>query len=274
MEWDMLQQLSESDNLHAIAIQLVASKQGALPRNLNRAIHAQVMTWLSDVNPELGNQVHNSQEVPLSISGLIGHRRQKNVVKAGDEFILRAGILYGGLISPLLQGLDKQGLEPVVMVDFPFSVKAIYAMPGSHPQVGSSQYSLLAKAPSLGQSITLEFLSPTSFKQEQHIQPFPLPHSVFGSLLKRWNTFAPQDLALPKIQWDGWVAAYDLKTKAVRMEGGPQIGSVGWVKYHFPNPEQARIATILTHFAYFSGVGRKTAMGMGQTCLRQSAKPI
>ncbi|MBT9314670.1 CRISPR system precrRNA processing endoribonuclease RAMP protein Cas6 [Leptothoe spongobia TAU-MAC 1115] len=269
MELDMLPQLSESDNLHAIAIQLVASKQGSLPRNLNRATHAQIMTWLSNADPELGSQVHNIQGAPMSISGLLGHRRKKNFVKAGDEFTLRAGILHGDLISPLLKGLENHGLEKVVMIDFPFSIKAIYAMPGSHPYVGSSQYSLLAKAPSLGQDITLEFLSPTSFKQEQHIQPFPLAASVFGSLLKRWNTFAPEALALPKIQWNGWVAAYDLKTKAIRMEGGPQIGSVGWVKYHFPDPEQARIASILAHFAYFAGVGRKTTMGMGQTRLKQ-----
>ena len=48
------------------------------------------------------------------------------------------------------------------------------------------------------------------------------------------------------------------------MEAGAEIGTVGWVKYRFPDPEQARIATILANFAVFSGVGRKTAMGMGQ----------
>jgi CRISPR-associated endoribonuclease Cas6 len=134
--------------------------------------------------------------------------------------------------------------------------------------VASNSFNQLAQLQAEKSTVTLEFLSPTSFKQEQHIQPFPLPHNVFGSLLKRWNTFAPEALAFPKIQWNGWVAAYDLKTKAIRMEGGPQIGSVGWVKYHFPDPEQARIASILAHFAYFAGVGRKTTMGMGQTRLR------
>ena len=269
MELDMPPQLNGSDNLHAIAIQLAASKPGSLPSNLNRAVHAQIMTWLSNADPELGGNIHNIQAAPLSVSGLLGFRRKGNIVRAGDEFTVRTGILHGGLISPLLKGLEDHGLEKVVLVNFPFTIKAIYAMPGSHPQVGSSQYSILAKASNIGREITLEFLSPTSFKQDQHIQPFPLPHNVFGSLLKRWNTFAPKDLAFPKVQWDSWVAAYDLKTKAVRMEGGSQIGSVGWVKYHFPDLEQARIATVLAHFAYFAGVGRKTAMGMGQTRLKQ-----
>lgn len=51
------------------------------------------------------------------------------------------------------------------------------------------------------------------------------------------------------------------------MEGGAEIGTQGWVKYRFNEPEQAQIATSLAHFAVFAGIGRKTAMGMGQACL-------
>jgi CRISPR-associated endoribonuclease Cas6 len=39
---------------------------------------------------------------------------------------------------------------------------------------------------------------------------------------------------------------------------------VGWVKYFFPDLQQARIANILAKFALFSGIGRKTTMGMGE----------
>jgi CRISPR-associated endoribonuclease Cas6 len=63
------------------------------------------------------------------------------------------------------------------------------------------------------------------------------------------------------------VAAYELKTHALKMEGGSEIGAQGWIRYHFPISEQAKLATILAHFAFFSGVGRKTSMGMGQTKL-------
>ena len=55
--------------------------------------------------------------------------------------------------------------------------------------------------------------------------------------------------------WNGIVAAYALKTHALRMEGGPEIGAQGWVTYQFADPEQAKIATTLAHFAFFAGVG-------------------
>lgn len=94
-----------------------------------------------------------------------------------------------------------------------------------------------------------------------------MPELVFNSLLRRWNCVASEDLRFPKLEWQGMIAAYDLKTYALRMESGSEIGAQGWVRYRFPDPEQARIATILAHFAFFAGVGRKTAMGMGQVIL-------
>lgn len=259
--------LEKSDHLYAIIIKLVASKPGALPANLNRAAHAQVITWITQADPELGDYIHSTQDTPLSISDLIGDHKLGQT-KAGDEFLLRVGILQGDLLAPLLKGIEQNEARKVDIANLPFSITGICAMPGSHPLVGTDQYSALAKMPRMNQEIVLDFLSPTSFKQEQYIQPFPLPHNVFGSLLKRWNTFAPKDYAFPQIEWKGLVAAYESKSKVIKMKGGPQIGSVGWVRYQFPNVEQAHIANVLAHFAYFAGVGRKTAQGMGQTHLR------
>ncbi len=88
--------------------------------------------------------------------------------------------------------------------------------------------------------------------------------------MRRWNTFAPPELQFPEVEWNGLVSAYDLKTHALKMEGGAEIGAQGWVKYRFLDSQQARIATILAHFATFAGVGRKTAMGMGQVRLVES----
>lgn len=118
-------------------------------------------------------------------------------------------------------------------------------------------------------TIGCRFHSPTSFKQDNCIQPFPLPELVFSNLLRRWNTFAPTEYQFAKIEWQGMTAAYDLKTKVMKKEV-KEIGSVGWVKYEFKDAEQARIATILANFANYSGLGRKTALGMGRVHLSNS----
>lgn len=256
----------KSTALHALVIQLGAAGRGTLPSTLGRAIHAQVMEWLNLGDPELANAIHCSQESPLSISNLIGYRR-KGGTKPDDDFYFRIALLNGDLIEPLLGGLEQWGTKPLSLGQRSFVIRSIDSLPGTHPWVGSSDYALLAKTPKISGDITLNFLSPTSFKQNQNIQPFPLPELVFSSLLRRWNAFAPPNLQFPAVEWKGLSSAYELKTHALKMEGGSEIGAQGLVRYRFPDPDQAKIATILAHFAFFAGVGRKTAMGMGQTRL-------
>ncbi|WP_088889834.1 CRISPR system precrRNA processing endoribonuclease RAMP protein Cas6 [Leptolyngbya ohadii] len=269
MEPDNQSLLPRSTALHSLVIRLAAADRGRLPATLGRAIHAQVMHWLSVKDSSLASQIHNSQESPISLSGLIGHRRKGNV-QPDDRFYFRISLLDGGLIYPLLAGIEAGEAEPITLAGFPFVLCGIDSLPGTHAAAGSSDYTLLAKTPHISGDITLQFLSPTSFKQKQVTQPFPLPELVFGSLLRRWNTFAPLDLQFSAIEWQGFVSAYELKTYAFKLEGGAEIGAQGIVRYRFPNVEQARVATVLAHFAQFSGVGRKTAMGMGQAKLINS----
>jgi CRISPR-associated endoribonuclease Cas6 len=170
---------------------------------------------------------------------------------------LRITLLKQELLAPLLWGLSNNlGGE--------ITLAGISCKLGKWINIyQSSSFEKLLEIPSQN-VIELKFLSPTSFKQNQNIQPFPLPDLVFNSLLRRWNRFAPAELQFPQVEWQGLVSAFELKTHALKMEAGAEIGTVGWVKYRFPDSEQARIATILANFAVFSGVGRKTAMGMGQ----------
>lgn len=258
----------KATTLHTLVIHLGAIKSGAFPSACGRAIYAQVLDWLQMADPELSEAIHRGQDSPLSLSGLVG-KSHKAGVRSGDEFYFRIGLLNGSLIDPLLRGLEQWGDQPFSLAKFPFVFRSINMLPGTDPWVGSSDYALLAKTPKALDDITLRFLSPTSFKLNtgQGIQPFPLPESVFGNLQRRWNTFASEELKLPKISWSGLVSDYDLKTQKLKMDKTVEIGAVGWARYRFPDPEQARIATILSHFAFFSGVGRGTGMGMGQTVL-------
>ena len=262
-----------SDSLYAIAIEIVAAQSGPLSNNLNEAIHAQIMNWFSLANPAIGSAIHDAQISPISVSGLIGRRRMNNAtsgVKAGDVFTLRVSLLQGTLLSTLLAGLEiYQTNDAALKLDgFPFKLKQILALPGSNHLVGTAQYSLLAQLSYAASSLTLRFVSPTSFKQQGHIQPFPLPQTVFSGLRKRWNAFAPEPLSLPPIEWQGIVTNYDLKTRSIYLKGQPQLGAEGSVTYRFAQIEQAKVAHQLAQFASFAGVGRKTAMGMGQTRLK------
>jgi CRISPR-associated endoribonuclease Cas6 len=263
--------LPNDGTLHAIVIELSAAQRGVFPTTLGRAIQAQVLAWLSLANPAIAQMIHDSQDNPISLSGLLGHRRSNGDVREGDSFSIRISLLQGSLIHPLLQGIDLWGNKTITLGKCAFVLRGVAAMPGTHAAVGSSSYELLFKTPRSQDDITLQFQSPTSFKQEIGIQPFPLPELVFGGLLRRWNLFAGSDYQIPPIVWRAVVSAAEIKTHALQMESAAEIGSQGWVRYRFPDSSQSQIAAVLAYFSFFAGVGRKTSRGMGQTQLLQKS---
>lgn len=249
-------------SVYSVVIELGAAKKGFPTGILGRALHSQVLEWFKIGEPSLAEELHQSQISPFSISPLIGKRRSK-LTEEGDRFFFRISLLNGSLLQPLLKGLEQQDKQIVMLDKFAFRLCHIHILPGSHSLARTSSYALTTQAP-ISSKITLKFHTATSFKIDPNIiQPFPLGDSVFNSLLRRWNHFAPEELHFPCICWQILVAAFELKTYSIQLKKS-EIGSEGWITYLFPDQEQAKIASVLSQFAFFSGVGRKTPMGMGQ----------
>jgi CRISPR-associated endoribonuclease Cas6 len=240
---------TQTDRLFIIQLSLYHLRP--LPATLNRAMHGMCLQWFANANPKLAEQLHQSSSSPFTISARPRNRQQIQI---------RITVLQSELLAPLLWGLCPHLGQEIFVTEVACQVSPNVQV------LTSNNYEKLSQIPSQSR-LELEFQTPTSFKQQNIIQPFPLPELVFGGLLRRWNTFAQENLKFDKTEWQGMIAAYDLKTQALKMKAD-EIGSIGWIRYEFPNPEQARIATILAHFAEYAGVGRKTAMGMGQVRLK------
>lgn len=245
--YDMTGVEVDSHALHVLQVPITASEP--LPPTLGRAIHALCLDWIGLANETLANQLHQADSLPMTLT-------LRSV--AAKQMYLRIGLLQKDLLAPLLWGLSQALGSEITLTDIPCRI-------GRNVEIlQTSSYETLSQV-SAQRVIDLQFLTPTSFKQGKTIQPFPLPNLVFGSLLRRWNAFAPTELQFPEQEWNGITAAYELKTYALKMKGGAEIGAQGWARYEFNSEAQAQIATALSHFAQFSGVGRKTAMGMGLT---------
>lgn len=238
------------DSLHVLQIALSLTKPQ--PQDLGGAIRALVFNWLTTADAALASQLQRDNCPPFTVAVQSSD---------SDSLLLRITLLQRELLASLLWGLrDDLGSE-VLLADIPCRL-------GKWVDIAHrNSFESLCQVPSQ-EAISLEFLSPTSFKQNRLIQPFPLPELVFGNLLRRWNTFAPVELQFPALEWQGLTCAYELKTQVLHLKSGAELGTTGWIRYEFPNPEQAAIATTLAHFACFAGVGRKTGMGMGQVRIR------
>jgi CRISPR-associated endoribonuclease Cas6 len=253
---------------------------GDVPSSLNRATHAAVLRLIGQADEALAERLHNDDGPrPLTVSNVLGLERRSGTVPVSPErsYGLRVTLLSGEL-EQLAAAWEPSGLGELDLEGTRWQVEQITHDPEAHPWAGQQSYEGLA-APALLRADAppkrwmLDFAAPVTFRQSGRNQPFPLPELVFGSLLDRWNSFAP--LALPDEvrRFAGEclvVSRYNLRSAAEPTKNGAlQIGAVGRCTYTATNRDRYWLACIetLAQFAFYSGVGAGTARGMGQARL-------
>jgi CRISPR-associated endoribonuclease Cas6 len=132
------------------------------------------------------------------------------------------------------------------------------------------------------EQLALEFDSPTAFTGEH--QPWgretivwPEPQRVFGGLAQRWQRFAPAGLA-EAIEPEALgeyleervrIAGYALHTQRLHLRQALLVGFVGRCTYLLPpddTDDHLRCQVqLLADYAFYAGVGHKTAQGLGRT---------
>ncbi len=253
------------------------------PRWWGRAIHALWLDVIAQMEPALAQAIHDGSELrPYTLSSLMG--RFPNGRIAGEEpYRLRITTLTSEMSDLLVRAVSMGPLVPggpPVNLDYHgFRITAVDD--GEGPWTGQADYAVLA-ADALARKhrpsrrLPLLFSSPTSFRSRKRFVPVPLPELVFGSLLKRWNAFAP--VAFPEeakryAEACLAIARYELRTRTVPMKaGGKRPGAVGRVTYSTLNYDRYWMGVMetLAAFARFAGVGAGVTLGMGQCRLDTS----
>ncbi|NBT20456.1 MAG: CRISPR system precrRNA processing endoribonuclease RAMP protein Cas6, partial [Proteobacteria bacterium] len=225
---------------------------------------------VGDVMPAIGDT--------FDLSGQSWRVTAKGVPPSADEPGSRPesdGSVAGGTSATGVHGNGEPG---VASSPRPLAPTVLAGTPRS-PWAGTGTCEALARLHLIGgrrpaPRVELQFTTPTTFHSQGRSMPLPLPRLVFGSLLDRWNAFAPLRIdpeILVVVEQACTIARYDLRTEAVPLGGGLQIGFVGRCTYGLPPgrgirpaDEYAwRVLHLLASFAFFAGVGAKTTMGMG-----------
>lgn len=265
----------------ALMFTLRPAQAATVPAHLGRATHAAVLRLIGNADPHLAAQMHDDAQVkPLTVSNLLGlPTRSKTVaVTPNTAYGLRVTLL-----APALEALAANWtVAPPDVLDLDgtdWQVIAITGDPAVHPWAGQCSYESLA-TPALARAAsdpptrwTLEFAAPVTFRQRGMNQPLPTADLVFGSLLDKWNAFAP--LALPEevrrfANECMAVSRFDLRSLAEPTKSGAwQIGAVGRCTYTATNRDRYWLACIdiLAHFAFYSGIGAGATRGFGRARL-------
>lgn len=249
--------------------------EDAWPRWWGRAAHALVLDVIRSQDEALAEAIHAGEGLrPFTVSTLMG-RFSGGRPQPDTPYRLRLTGLSERVSGALHEAASSGSLAVgrTLELDYcPFEVEAVALE--EEAWSGRASYTDLAAGALAGEvprRLSLRFTSPTTFKSGGRHMPIPLPDLTFGSLLAKWNAFAP--LAFPEEARRYAaeclvISRYHLESRSARMKGGGmRVGAVGRVTYATVNYDRYWMGVMLAlaRFALFGGVGAGAAMGLGQT---------
>ena len=140
--------------------------------------------------------------------------------------------------------------------------------------INSISYQNLIQNDALTSDFLFQFKTPTTFKKGNFDFPLPDPELIFKSLLNKWNAFSPIKIEfnLKKLKYKIALHGAWIRTEKVDLSKDKRVlGFRGRVLlYTSAEKEELKLLNTLYRFAPFSGVGRKTTMGLGYVKTQQA----
>lgn len=237
---------------------------------LGRATHGWFLRTVARLDPALATRLHDKSGSP------IGPRPFTLWPALGDDKpFLRVTSIDPALTTFLLDRWLPSLAPSVVLGQVAFNCGAVAQRPVQHPWAGQTCYANLMQTAAERQddALNLDFGTPTLFRSNNLDVPLPLPTLIFDGLLQKWNCFAPVPMNAdlkPWIETHLAMGRYHLKTRLLTFghNGRDAMpGFQGHCRLVFVKgaPIQQAMVHALAEFAFYAGVGRRTAMGMGQT---------
>lgn len=288
-------------DLSATVLFLTPTRPGNIPAAQGRAAHAFFLHQIANADPVLAARLHETEQVkPFTCSNLWkgenkpaegetnASRLSPHVSRftppssrltlvsctPGETWFLRYTTLSTDLTTLWLEHVLPHLPDEIILGDLPFRIEDVLVTAEAHPWAGHTTYAelgapyLLAQSPAFTRW-TLAFASPTAFRSGGMTIPVPLPDLVFGSLLDRWNAWAPVALSPETRRFAQECVAisnYRLRTRAIPgKEDVVQRGAVGRCDYAALNRDRywCSMLSTLAAYAFYSGVGYQTTQGMG-----------
>lgn len=239
--------------LRQLLLSLMAPPDVRLNMSVSSVLHG---AWMEILSPEYAGHLHEQGLRPYS----------QSVVFDGEGNALWR-------IGSLTDEVYERAILPLLSQEELFLRQKGYAIGLRLRKERVSSYEELAdgcfRGAELVRRSNLRFLTATSFRRDGQYMIWPEATQLFGNLLRRWNAFSPA-VKLEEARLEETLAEicswsrYRLYSRTFSLEGKWITGFGGELTLRFQGTEMARrIIALLLSFAPFSGVGIKTALGMG-----------
>lgn len=254
-----------------LAAVIYLESEQPLPPWLGRAAQAWLLEGVRRADPALADSLHTGQaRRPYTVSAPRGDERGRWL-----RITSVSAPLSAVLTDSILPGLGG----PIRLASAEIAVKSVEVE--GHPWAEHSDFEALARQAFEAEPsrLNLEFATPTAFHRDGLVVPLPLPSLIFGSLIHAWDLFSPVPLPVPVLEFVEryvGIARHRITTRMVQFGDSQQhIGFTGTASFAVIRRERtglsadeyrlrAQILNLLTRFAFYTGVGVRTTVGMGQ----------
>ena len=269
---------------HAVELELTPLDNNPLPTTLSYNSYALFLNILKNSAPELAARLHAIDGPKPFTTAVIfpAHQRRPSSISMSMKYLsLRLTFLSDEVFAYFLKSALEWSTRELQLGPSRFQVNQVQLLDVERPRKNFCSYEELLSAAKAEHNISLHFLSPTVFRSKGTRNTlFPQPELVFGSLLSRWNAFSPLKLDTKLQQcFEALIllARYRLQTAMLNFGSYQEAGFTGRCNYLLDNAlteEQLRSINALAEFAFYSGVGAKTTMGMGQARREKSGSAL
>lgn len=256
-------------------LKLLSLDDNPLPVTLSYNSYALFLNILRNSSPKFAAELHEMDgPKPFTTATIFSgyHRKTGSISGTPGRLSLRLTFLSDEVFAQFLKSALEWSDRQLQLGSAHFKVEQVHLVDVNKPQKKFCSYEELLTTAVAEHSISLQFLSPAVFRSEgKRNVLFPEPQLVFGSLLNRWNAFSSIKLSADLLQCFNsqiLLARYKLETGMLNFGNYQEAGFTGQCSFILGDKlleQQMKAINALAEFAFYSGVGAKTTMGMGQT---------
>lgn len=225
--------------------------------------HGALMEMLQ---PEMADQLHRSQLHPYA----------QYLEKRNQDCYWVVSCFAQDTVKQIIQQ-KLLGLNSIVIKKRNLSVRIIgkQYLESSYEELLEHFYQNIGK-----RYITLRFLTPTAFKQRGKYLFYPDLRCIYQSLMNKYDTAAKgegmrDEDTLEELCTNSEIVRYNLKSTAFCLEGVKIPSFIGTITIRLQGTQtMANFASMLFEFSEFSGIGIKTALGMGAVKIQKDGGGI
>lgn len=279
--------------LLSIALSLTSTSSAPIFGALGRPTQAWFLNQIMRKRPRLAATLHDNGGIkPFTVSTLLnryGHpHKAGDWLKEGQECFLRVTTIGDELSELFLAYVLKNLPKTLTLYKMDFRIDGYTLNPRENPWAGQTTFAEMAQDgchEKIPHTVRMEFVSPTAFRNNRRDIALPIPGKVFRSLGEKWNSFCPEPMQIqdrwPNFADDSIIVSEMTAVNTVHWEfaegtRGAATGFTGTVGFSLLPKSKVKdewqpyldganvVMQSLARFAFYSGIGHHSTIGMGQ----------